>query len=290
MVVQEKRYLVSGLLVATTGAIAFAYHVPFKVHEYDPYHEADLVPHQKVINRVHKLGGMTFWSMPEARDFSTHSIGYGTITIRTDPYPDDLIATTGYTGFGAIYADNITFTDLGNGWDQILTQYCKGFRSAPVWGIGEAAYHEESAGKRIGDVQTVFLVRTKSQVEVEHALRSGNYYAMFKKTEAAPLRLSTFFITSEKDTAQIAGMGEELVTDAHPIVHVTVSGDSLSRPFRLDLIRSGELLYRTQAAPPYELAYRDPSPVILGKKNFYRIKISSPSTDIVSNPIFVRSP
>jgi hypothetical protein len=288
VVTQQRRYRFPGLILIIAGAIAFAYHYPFRVVEYDPYRDAGLAPHQALIDRVRELGGMTFWSMPEARDAGTHDTGYGTITIRTDPYPGDLLATRNYTGFGAIYEDNITFINAGNGWDRLLTQYCRGLRSTPAWGIGEAAYHEESY-QHIGNVRTVFLVREKTQAEVEQALRSGRYYAMFRQTDAPPLHLEDFYITPSEDTTQAAGMGEELVTPDPPMIHVKIGGVPQQERLHVELIRSGERLYRAQDTSPFTLHYRDLSPIEKGSRTYYRLTLSSPSVSMVSNPIFVRS-
>src|SRR3989338_470456 len=73
---------------------------PFSASRYNPYHgPKNLLPYQDLINYVHKKGGLVFWAhpvMPE-EEFSRKFL---TINFYTRAYPEALMLTSGYTGFG----------------------------------------------------------------------------------------------------------------------------------------------------------------------------------------------
>jgi hypothetical protein len=96
---------------------------PARAFPFDPYRDAGVAPYQALIRYVAAGGGLTFWSLPEARDLHVLSRGPFRVTVRTEPYPEDLLATDGYTGFGGIYEDTTTFTDPGGGWDRRLQEF-----------------------------------------------------------------------------------------------------------------------------------------------------------------------
>ena len=105
---------------------------------------------------------MVFWPHPEARStIAPRSLFGGLVSVasETPPHSEDLLQTSGYTGFAALYADRITATDPGREWDQALSQYLNGQRQRPIWGTGDIDYHVDEPGGRIDDILTVFLVR-----------------------------------------------------------------------------------------------------------------------------------
>src|SRR5206468_311590 len=113
VVVRRRRWLAGGLLCAV-GALALARAWPFTGDPYPPYSDLGLAPHQALIEYVDRLGGVTVWSLPEARDSGEQWLGPVRVAWQTDPYPDDLLRTFRYTAFGAVYEDTTRF-DLGGG-------------------------------------------------------------------------------------------------------------------------------------------------------------------------------
>ena len=85
--------------------------------------------------------------------------------------------------FGAVYEDTTTFEQPGRGWDRLLSEYARGERTRPAWALAESGFHGLSAGKQIGPLQTVFLVREKSAAGVLDALRQGRMYAVQRTRE-----------------------------------------------------------------------------------------------------------
>lgn len=275
-----------GLALVGLGLLFLANNFPFRVSRFDPYHDPGLRPYQELIDYVSSKGALSFWSYPEAKDFSRYGFGsVGTVTVKTDPYPGDLLKTSGYTGFGAVYQDAVTFTNPGGGWDQLLLEYAAGQRQHPTWGIGELGYH--GSEKRLTDVQTLLLVRERSQAGVLEAIRSGRTYAVERPREYSLLLRD--FALSQGTSRHTAISGDELRVEGHDplLVQITVEAtDGARRPLRLDLIRSGALIQHVEGETPFQAVYRD-APPSGTEKIFYRLMITSPHL-LVSNPIFAQ--
>ena len=98
-------------------------------------------PYQALIDDVRAKGGLTFWSMTEARDFHEYAAGpLGIVTVKTEPHLESLLQTTGYTGFGGLYQDGRTGIKPGELWDRLLQLPTSEQRPIPVL-IGELAFH-----------------------------------------------------------------------------------------------------------------------------------------------------
>src|SRR2546428_2784459 len=67
VLVRRPRWLPAGFLCAV-GALALGRAWPFTVDPYPPYSDLGLAPHQALIDYIDRLGGVTVWSLPEARD------------------------------------------------------------------------------------------------------------------------------------------------------------------------------------------------------------------------------
>ena len=173
-VAEERRLIGPGVLCLVAGILLLANNYPFRPPGVSPYDDAaGLTPHQNVIDFVAARGGISVWSLPEARDHQVVTVAGLRATIRTDPYPEDLLRTDRFAAFGGIYEDTTTFTEPGQGWDQLLLEYLHGRRAAPAWAVGEAAFHfEGQAGKRFGDVQTVILAARKDAAAILESLRA----------------------------------------------------------------------------------------------------------------------
>ena len=273
-----------GLVLIGLGLLLLANNFPFTVSRFDQYHDPGLHPHQELIDYAALKGALTFWSYPEARDSSRYDFGrLGTVTIKTDPYAGDLLKTQSYTGFGAVYQDTVTFTNPGDGWDQLLLEYAAGQRQHPIWGIGELGYH--GSDKRLTDVQTFLWVRERSRQGVLEAIRRGRMFAVERPPEYSLLLRN--FSLSQGESSHSAMSGEELRIDGQSPILVGIkveASDGSRRPLRIDLIRSGILIQHFEGETPFQTVYRDAAPLGTGKI-FYRLKMTSPHL-LVSNPIF----
>ena len=112
-----------GLALIALAALVLLNYFPTRAVPFTSYRDAGTAPQQALIRSVAQDGGLVFWSFPEARDFHVLTRGPFRITLRTEPYPGDLLATDGYTGFRGIYEDTTTFTDPGGGWDRRLQEF-----------------------------------------------------------------------------------------------------------------------------------------------------------------------
>lgn len=242
------------------------------------------VPHQAVIDFVARRGGATVWSLPEARDFSVHRRGGLTVTVRTDPYPQALAETHGYTAFAALYWDTTTIEAPGGLWDRLLRDFLTGRRAAWPVAIAESALHwEGQAGKRLGDAQTVFLAATRTPAGVLEALRAGRAYTHLAGEE--------FGLVLQSFSANGAGLGETawVAPGVPPRVALAVAAsDGSARLVEVRLVRSGTVLAERKGPTPLTLSLEDPEAPASGAW-YYRAEVrGEKGARLLTNPIFLR--
>lgn len=281
----QKRYRLPGWSALGIGVLILL--EAFLSSELNPYRgNLGIEPYQPVIEYAESRGGAVFWSFPEARDFGHIGMGrLGEALVRTDPHPGVLLQSDGFTGFGAVYQDNVTFTEPGREWDQLLLEYTQGRRARPAWGIGELGYH--GPPKRLGDVLTIFLVPERSREAILSALKEGRLYAVQPLRDYS-LVLEEFFIGQEGRTGW-APMGGELDADGRGalLIRFRVSASNgQEAPFTLRLIHSGKVLTVLEGTTPFERIVRA-TPPEAGRREYFRIEIKKPHR-LLSNPIFVR--
>jgi hypothetical protein len=282
---RHRPWLIGGLLIlvaVTTVARAW----PFTVDAYPPWQDFGVAPHQALIDHVDRLGGATVWSFPEAADEGGRSVAGVRVLWRTDPYPDDLMRTSRYTAFGAVYAQSTRFEQPGGRWDRLLAEYAAGERSRPAWGLGEAGLH--AVGDRpIGGIQTVFLVRDKTEAAVLEALKRGRLYAL-QRLPAGALELTDWSVASSE---AIAVSGETLRVAPGTAVEVRIAVDargSGAEGLRVTLVRNGAVLDSWSGQAGVRAAHRE---VFDGRPLVFRIDARGPTPNrILSSPIFVSRP
>ncbi|MBI4255868.1 MAG: hypothetical protein HY616_12420, partial [Candidatus Rokubacteria bacterium] len=285
VVVRRRRWMAGGSL-CVLGALALARAWPFTADPYPPYADLGLGPHQDLIDHVDRLGGATVWSLPEARDSGEQWFGPVRVAWRTDPYPDDLLRTARYTAFGAVYEDTTRFELPGGGWDRLLAQYAAGERSRPAWAVGESGFHGFTAGKRVGPLQTVFLVSERSERGVLDALKRGRMYAVNQRHAGTGLALGEFAVS---DGAAAAVSGETLRVPAGTPIEVRVAVQTLdgtARDVPVRLVRNGAVAGAWVGRTPFRQVHRE---VFDGAPVFYRLDVRG-SGRLLSNPVFVKRP
>jgi hypothetical protein len=206
------------------------------------------------------------------------------VTWRTDPYPDDLYRTSGYTAFGAVYEQPTTFVRPGGGWDRLLGQYSARERARPPWGVGEVGFHGTSrAGKRLTPVRTVFFVEERSEAAVLDAFKRGRMYAL-RQSGGVNLALSEFVVATPTGAA---GMGDTLAAGAGlPLdVRATVTSEVGGHAVRVTLVKNGEVAGAWSGTTPFTIQHRDTADA---RRTFYRLEARVSAGDyLVSNPVFV---
>ena len=276
-------YRIAGITVVALSLAFLANSDPFRSSPFDPYNgDQGVAPWQMLIDDVRGKGGLTFWNHVETQSGVRDM---GPIKVNTAPHPEVLDETRGYTGFAVLYGDTITITEPGGLWDRVLSDYCRGYREHPAWGIATAHYHEEGeAGERLGNFQTGFFVEKLSRKDVLEALRTGKTYA-YRGAYPKYARLDEFSVTST-DGDKRAISGEQIVLKGNPVIRIRISGDAGSPvAVRVRLIRSGELVKVFEGPLPLEIKYEDEY-FRPGERTFYRMDMQEHGT-LVSNPIFV---
>jgi hypothetical protein len=285
-VLVAERQWVPGLLLCAIAAATVVRGWPFTSGAYSAYADAGTAPHQAVIDYVEQRGGIAVWSFPEARDAGTQNVGPVRVTWATEPYPDDLLRTFRYTAFGAVYEDTTRAERPGGGWDRLLGQYAAGERSRPAWGLGESGYHESNAGKRLGRVQTVFLVRERSEAGLLEALRQGRLYALHRTPQTA---LSLVEFGASSDAAR-AISGETLRPVPGAVVSLAIALDAAgtaATDLKVVLVKDGAIVEAWTGATPFRAAYRETWD---GRPAVFRLEARGAGSRLLSSPIFVRRP
>jgi hypothetical protein len=246
---------ISGFIICGFSLLFMVNTDPFRSSPFDPYHgDQGIGPYQKVIDYVDKKGGLTFWNYPETRSGKRK---LGPIIVDTPPYPEVLEQSKGYTGFAALYGDTITITEPGNEWDRVLSEYCRGERGRPAWGISTADFHKDAgSGEKLGNFPTIFLVRQKTKKEILFAMRQGRMYACRGK-HPQRIVLNDFSVSSAGFKTR-AVSGDEIALNENPRLHVFLSlKEPAETRVKVRLIRSGELLQVFEGSLPMEIDYED---------------------------------
>jgi hypothetical protein len=283
MVVASRRWT-AGLLLCAIALIAVVRGWPFTHTGYSPYEDYGTAPHQALIDHVEQRGGVAVWSFPEARDTGEQSVGIVRVSWSTEPYADDLLRTFRYTAFGAVYEDTTRIERPGSDWDRLLGQYAAGERSRPAWGLGESGFHDASAGKKFGRVQTVFFVRERSEGGVLEALRQGRLYAVHRTAQTA---LALLDFTAGSDDAK-AISGETLRAAPGAAVSVSLAVDALgaaATDLRVVLVKDGAIAEAWAGATPFRATHRvtwDGRPAV------FRLEARGAGGRLLSSPIFVK--
>lgn len=292
LIIREKKsFRKYGVLLIFLGIIGLINNYPFRQASFDQYQTAlGVKPFQSVIDYANSKNGMVFWSFPEAKDFSIQRIGFFQATVKTNPYPEDLIKTFNYTGYGAIYEDTTTFSEPGKYWDLILGDYCIGAREKPTWGVGESGFHwEGQAKKSIVNIITVFLTPKKSRGSIIEAMRNGRMYAVRRDTTKG-LEMDEFSI-GEKGNPKKVLSGDELPVAGENPVEINVKiryADDVNSPVVVRVIRSGEVIKTVKGETPLKLTFTD---IEFNRKDrfYYRIEAKGNAPHhLLSNPIFAK--
>lgn len=287
VIVVHRRRWGPALLLCAVGALALVRAWPFTSDRYPAWRDAGLAPHQALIDEVDRLGGVTMWSFPEAADVGQQRLGPVRVSWKTEPYADDLFRTFRYTAFGAIYEQPTRFTQPGGGWDRLLAEYAAGERRRAPWALGESGFHGGGRGKRLGVIQTVFLVGERTSAGVLDAFRQGRLYALRRVREAG-LVLADFGVTAGAATAISGGTATAASGTTVEVRFGIEATDGGPYPVRIALVKNGAVAGIWAPATPFHAVFRD---TFDGKPAVYRLEVRGPAPHhLVSSPIFVRRP
>jgi hypothetical protein len=245
-------------------------------------------PYQALIDDVRAKDGLVFWSLTEARDFHEYAAGpLGTVTVKTEPHPEAMLMTTGYTGFGGLYQEGRTSINPGELWDRLLQLAVSERRPAPVL-IGELALHGlNEADKDLHRLVTSLWVKERTKAGVLEALRSGHSYAAGDSHHHVQLRLDEFRVICQGG-ARSASVGDRLdpgvARDLTVLLSVTAR-DGGRHPVKARVIRSGQVLAQLAGETPFRANWPDTT-APTGESMTYRVEVTG-SGELLSNPIVV---
>ena len=245
-------------------------------------------PYQALIDRVVERGALVFWSMTEARDFNQHSFGpLGTVTVKTEPHPEALALTQGYTGFGGLYQDARRVIAPGGVWDQLLKSRMGHEQDMFPTLIGEVAFHGTmDAEKDLDRVYTVTQTSERTAAAIMAALKAGRTYAVARGDQNILLQLDEFRVLNNGQSAQI---GETLhgSRSGDLIVRVGVSAiDGKPYAAKLRVIRSGQVIRQIEGQTPLQVELADHEAQRREWLN-YRVEVVGKAGELLTNPIYV---
>jgi hypothetical protein len=272
--------------VLAISLVALAENIPFTVPLMDQYNgDLGAAPYQYYIDYVNDRGGMVFWPHAEARStIPPESLLGGRLQVgsKTPAHAEDLVLTRRYTGFAALYGDNITATEPGREWDQVLNEYLVGVRDRPSWGTGEIDYHGDVPGNQIHDILTVLYVRERSRLGVMEALRQGRIYAV--RGGDQQLELNRFEVKTDIGQGIV---GEHVKTMGKAEVHIELAKmNGLEEEVQIRLVRSGVVVADFWGTTPLEFTHIE-SAIKPEEKLYYRLLANSRTAKLTANPIFV---
>ena len=300
--VRRKLRRALGFLIALVGLALTIGHLRWLPREYDAYDtDAGTAPVQAFIDYVNSRGGMVFWAHPEVEQKFTR-LG---IEQYTPAYPDDLLRTQDYAGF-AIFWEGMRYVGLPGGiWDQVLTQFCAGERTRPVWALGELDYEEDWDPRAIEETLTILLLpkRSGSVTDYTHqdvldALRGGKMYAA-RNFAGTRIRVDDFSIAAG-DGARRAYSGDTLDIAVPTSGHLRIRTIDTTRSMTFEVLRDGirQEVFSvpdTEAGKTFDFTFKvDPPGAGAAPtgarpaKAFYRVLGRYAGTAVVAtNPIFV---
>jgi len=245
-------------------------------------------PYQALIDRAVERGALVFWSMTEARDFSRYSFGpLGTITIKTEPHPESLVLTRGYTGFGGLYQDARRVIAPGGIWDQLLGSRSVDDQDLFPSLIGEVAFHGTTdAGKDLDRVYTVIQTSARTPASIMAGLKGGRTYAVARGDQNILLRLDEFRLLNN---GQSVGIGETLRGSGNGDIIVRVGVSAIDgKPYeaRLRVIRSGRIIRQIEGRTPLRIELVDRE-AQRGERLNYRVEVVGKGGELLTNPIYV---
>ena len=225
MITWRGLFRITGIALAIISILFIIDNHPFRASPFDPFHgKQGIAPYQLLIDYVKSRGGMTFWNYPETKSGVRK---LGPIHVSTKPYPEVLLESREYTGFAALYGENITITEPGSLWDGTLKEYCKGYRMRSPWGVATADYHKEGeSGEKFGNFQTVFWVKENTKAAVLNAMQTGKMYARQGNFPNLP-RLDEFSLSSA-DGRKRGISGDDIMIKGNPHIRIDISATKIT--------------------------------------------------------------
>ena len=285
---KQKRGL--GFLICAAGILFLFNNIPFLASRYSPYQgQKQYLPYQNLINYAAEKGGLTFWAHPLITEETSLGRLAKTVNFSTLKYPEALMLTQGYTGFGV--GANRDLILAGEKWDDALNSYCEGRRVSPAWVIAEADYR---TGGRIDSIQNMIFLSQFNEGSLYEALAAGRLYIRYYSENKCDILLDDFQVMdSPADPADgSAFIAGEITIRNKP--RLFIRGTLATAPpedLRIEVIRNGRIVkeFNLAGQKEFDLEFQDDSLETTGRMNYYRLNFFAGNTAVLAtNPIFVR--
>jgi hypothetical protein len=274
-------------LAGGVAAACLVDNLPLRLPLWDAY-AGDLgaAPYQTYIDYGLKQGGLVLWAPPDTipAPWPIRVLGRE-VALAGDATAggQDLLETSGYTGFAALHPGAATAVEPGREWDRALANYASGRRLRPVWGTGQVGYRGQGGGASMDPVQTVFLTGERSRQGVLEAMAAGRMYAV--RGAGARLVLSTF----EASRGGVAAISGGTLLGGSGAVRLTGTialADGARDSVRVRLVQDGRVVADFVAAAPVDFGHVDAGPAP-GHRTYYRLLAATGGCQLASNPVFV---
>ncbi len=280
------------LIAALLGYILFT-EFPFLPRKYDQYHgNPGGGPFQELINYVNKNQGMIFWAHPEVSHTEMRPLKVPlmehNIKIETDAYPQMITETKDYTGFAIFWEGMQAIGRPGGLWDIVLDEYSRGYRTKPVWAIGELDFEESNDLKQVIATNTFIFAKEKSRSGVYDAIRSGRMYAT--RDYVGNNIFLDDFSAYDMATERSAFIGETLLMSSPPVaIHIKLHAiDKNNRATTVFLYKNKDLVKTYRIQNMVDEWYVDQSQ-LNDIMDYYRVLVGSQDYQtLATNPIFIR--
>ncbi len=281
-------FFLKSKFLALLALVFLAINFPFKRY-YDQYHNYKEKPYQYLIDFVNDINVnknieknmIIIWAHPESPSYEkiyfVKQLRSLKLATQTKPYFLSLLNTYDYDGF-AIFAEGYREVgSVGGIWDKILLEYCEGKRKKPVWCFSELDFGETT--DPINSRLNVVFVREKNQYEIINALKSGNFYALWRSCNKE-LQIFDFKLNNKP-----ACFGKKYKIDKEVKLEFSVKCKGNSESAVVYIIRNAEAIYKNTHQLPTKIEFVESKPKGL---SYYRIYIESKYPNkIATNPIFV---
>jgi len=279
----------AGLIVVVFGLLWGVDQRPFRrpPEAYTAFSRNGYAAAQHLIDYVNARGGLTVWAHPEASNWQQPQKLYRSVLMQTEPYPESLLETRDYTGFGYFWEGEKIVGSPGGTWDQSLLEYALGKRENPVWAFGELDWSEEGRlGTRMDSVQNVLWVKDATKEAVLDCFRRGRFYCVLQQ-KGHSLVMSDWTVESGKRLG-LAGETVEWIPDAKLRARVAVEEPEGSHTLYVTLVRNGKIWKQFRESKTWRAEIPLPPPAGAGRPDYYRLLVKEEGhSALAANPIFV---
>lgn len=282
-ILRKKSGKLTGNVVIAIGILAGVYFYPFKSFDFHPYfNDPGYKPYQKLIDYVVDRGGLIFWAHPEAPNWAKPTGVAPGVYIQTKPYPEAILNSDNYTGFGYWWEGYREVGGTGGYWDEALLQYINGKRKRPPLAIAELDIGTDGhSDAKINTLRMVLWAKAKTKPDMLDAMSGGRFYI----TSSTDFSLKEFYVVTGSGRVYPGEYVNHVSEVAFHIELISLN-KQMTYKINLDIIRNGKPWKNLEVNVPCSLKVRDVS--VTKEPAYYRLVVTKGTEcKLVTNPVFV---